>query len=35
MNSNDLDFDEMREKALRQLRSGESLYGKKVLLHRY
>lgn len=28
MNSNDLDFDEMREKALRQLRSDESLYGK-------
>src|SRR5690606_1887945 len=28
MNSTDLDFGEMREKALRQLRSGESLYGK-------
>src|SRR5690606_16274903 len=28
MNSTDLDFDAMQERALRQLRSGESLYGK-------
>lgn len=28
MNSKDLNFEEMRDKALRQLRSGESLYGK-------